>query len=199
MSLGLRGASYTFTSACLSQDEQNIHPAATPIGPSKENLTMSDSSSNRTYGVTPTEIMKTMTGLEFLQRMASGEFPAPPIGQGMGFGLIKVERGEVIFSGRPTAAHYNPLGTVHGGYAATLLDSCMGCVVHSVLPAGTGYTTLEIKINYVRALTDKVPLVMAIGKIIHAGRRAATAEGRLVDEKGTLYAHGTTTCLVFEL
>ena len=113
--------------------------------------------------------------------------------------LPKIAKGEVTFSGKPTANHYNPLGTVHGGYAATLLDSCMGCVIHSMLEPGQGYTTLEIKINYVRALTLKVPLVLATGKILHIGRRAATSEGRLVDEAGTLYAHGTTTCMIFDL
>ena len=160
---------------------------------------MSDALKPRTFGVTPLEVMKTLSGLEVLQRMAAGELPAPPMGEPMGFGLAKIAKGEVTFSGKPTANHYNPLGTVHGGYAATLLDSCMGCVIHSMLEPGKGYTTLEIKINYVRALTLKVPLVLATGKIIHIGRRAATSEGRLVDEAGTLYAHGTTTCMIFDL
>lgn len=160
---------------------------------------MSDVPIPRTYGVTPLEVMKTLSGLEFLQRMAAGELPAPSIGETLGFGLTKIAKGEVTFTGKPAANHYNPLGTVHGGYAATLLDSCMGCVVHSMLAPGQGYTTLEIKINYVRALTVKVPLVLATGKIIHLGRRAATAEGQLVDENGTLYAHGTTTCMIFDL
>jgi len=94
--------------------------------------------------------------------------------------------------------HYNPLGTVHGGWFATLLDSAVGCAVHSTLPAGKAYTTLELKLNIVRALTDAVPLVRAEGKVLHAGRQVATAEGRLVGPDGRLYAHATTTCLIFD-
>jgi uncharacterized protein (TIGR00369 family) len=153
----------------------------------------------RTYGITPIEVLKTLSGLEFMQKMASGELPAPPIGGTLGFLPVQIAKGTVTFAGVPTIAHYNPIGTVHGGYAATLLDSCMACAIQTMLLAGQGYTTLEIKINYVRALTDKVPKVLAEGKVIHAGRRAATSEGRLIDENGTLYAHGTTTCMIFDL
>ena len=104
----------------------------------------------------------------------------------------------MIFQGTPTAAHFNPMGVVHGGYAATLLDTVVGCAVHTMLPAGKGYTTLELKVNMLRALSSKVPLVRAEGKVIHVGGQVATAEARLVDAAGKLYAHGTTTCLVFD-
>ncbi|MFZ5511249.1 MAG: PaaI family thioesterase [Pseudomonadota bacterium] len=140
-----------------------------------------------------------MSGLELLQGVARGEYPAAPMAALLGFRLVEVEAGRAVFQGTPRRDHYNPIGSVHGGYHATLLDSCMGCAVHSTLPAGMGYTTLEIKINYVRALTDATGPVRAEGRIIQPGRRVATAEGRLVDAQGKLYAHGTTTCLVFPM
>jgi uncharacterized protein (TIGR00369 family) len=103
-----------------------------------------------------------------------------------------------VFQGRPNRRHYNPMGTVHGGWFATLLDSAVGCAIHTTLPAGKGYTTLELKVNMVRPLNDSVPLVRAEGKVIHAGRQVATAEGRIVGPDGKLYAHATTTCLIFD-
>jgi len=103
-----------------------------------------------------------------------------------------------VFTGTPQRMHYNPLGSVHGGYHATVLDSAMGCAVHSTLEAGKGYTTLELKINFVRALTDATGPIRAEAKVIHVGRQVATAEGRIVDGKGRLYSHGTTTCLIFD-
>ena len=111
---------------------------------------------------------------------------------------MHIEPGHAVFQGRPQPRHYNPLGTVHGGWFATLLDSAVGCAVHSSLPAGKGYTTLELKVNIVRALTDQVPLVRAEGTVVHGGRQVATAEGRLVGPDGKLYAHATTTCLIFD-
>ena len=104
-----------------------------------------------------------------------------------------------MFAGEPNFDLYNPLGSVHGGYAATLLDSAMGCAVHSMLPAGTGYTTLEFKISFARPLSKDTGLLRAEGKVISVGKRVGTAEGRLVDMQGKLYAHGTTTCLIFQL
>jgi uncharacterized protein (TIGR00369 family) len=106
--------------------------------------------------------------------------------------------GVAVFQGKPMLRHYNPLGTVHGGWFCTLLDSALGCAVHTTLPAGKGYTTLEIKVNMVRPLTDAVPLVRAEGKVIHAGRQVATAEGQIVGPDGKIYAHATTTCLIFD-
>ncbi len=138
------------------------------------------------------------TGMEILQAILAGELPRPPMGDTLDFVPIHVEAGRAVFQGRPLLKHYNPLGTVHGGWLATLLDSAMGCAVHSTLPAGKAYTTLELKLNFVRALTDAVPLVRAEGTLIHAGRQVATAQGRLVGPDGTLYAHATTTCLIFD-
>jgi uncharacterized protein (TIGR00369 family) len=138
------------------------------------------------------------TGLEMLEAIFAGELPRPPVGDTLDFVPIHVERGLAVFQGRPQSKHYNPLGTVHGGWFAALLDSAVGCAVHSTLPAGKGYTTLELKVNFVRPLTAAVPLVRAEGKLIHDGRQVATAEGRVVGPDGRLYAHATTTCLVFE-
>ena len=153
----------------------------------------------RTYGLVPAEAAATMSGLDLLKGMIAGRFPGPPIMQLIGFDLIEVEEGRAVFSGTPRFEHYNPLGTVHGGYAATLLDSCMGCAVHSTLPKGMGYTTLEFKVSLLRAITADTGSVRAEGKIIAGGRRVATAEGRLSDATGRLLAHATTTCLVFEV
>jgi uncharacterized protein (TIGR00369 family) len=138
------------------------------------------------------------SGMEMFEAIFSGELPPAPIGGTLDFVPIHMEPGAAIFQGRPQRTHYNPLGTVHGGWFATLLDSAVGCAVHSTLPAGKGYTTLELKVNMVRPLTDAVPLVRAEGKVIHAGRQVATAEGRIVGPDGKLYAHATTTCLIFE-
>ena len=138
------------------------------------------------------------TGLEMFEAIFAGELPRPPIGDTLDFVPIRIEAGLAVFQGRPQIRHYNPLGTVHGGWFATLLDSAVGCAVHSTLPAGKAYTTLELKLNIVRALTEAVPLVRAEGKLIHAGRQVATAEGRLFGPDGKLYAHATTTCLIFE-
>jgi uncharacterized protein (TIGR00369 family) len=154
---------------------------------------------SRSYGLVPPEVAATMSGLELLRGMIAGRFPGPPIMQLIGFNLAEVEEGRAVFEGTPAIQHYNPLGTVHGGYAATLLDSCMGCAVHTTLPKATGYTTLEFKVSLVRAITAETGPVRAEGKIVSAGRRVATAEGRLTDSRGRLLAHATTTCLVFEL
>jgi uncharacterized protein (TIGR00369 family) len=140
-----------------------------------------------------------MTGLAFLQGIAKGTLPPAPIAELMGFRLCEAEAGRVVFEGRPAACHYNPIGTVHGGYAATLLDSAMGCAVHSVLEAGMGYTTLEIKVNLVRPITAETGPVRAEGTLVHRGRRTATSEARLVDTDGRLLAHATCTCLLFPL
>ena len=152
----------------------------------------------REYGVPSREQVAGKTGLEMFQAMLRGELPAPPISQTLDFILVEAEFGRVVFQGRPAFAHYNPLGTVHGGWFATLLDSALGCVVQSVLPAGKAYTTAELKINIVRPLTDKVPLVRAEAHIIHNGGRMATADARLTGPDGKLYAHGSTTCFIYE-
>ncbi|MFT0737415.1 PaaI family thioesterase [Ralstonia wenshanensis] len=138
------------------------------------------------------------SGMEVFEAIFAGELPPPPIGDTLDFVPIHMALGEAIFQGRPQRRHYNPLGTVHGGWFATLLDSAVGCAIHTTLPAGKGYTTLELKVNMVRPLNDGVPLVRAEGKVIHAGRQVATAEGRIVGPDGKLYAHATTTCLIFD-
>lgn len=149
-------------------------------------------------GVARPEQVAGLTGMQVFERMFSGELPYPPIGETMDFLPVEIEPGRAVFQGRPLLRHYNPLGTVHGGWIATLLDSCVGCAVHSTLPAGKGYTTAELKVNYVRPVTTRVPLLRAIGSVIHVGSRMATADGRLVGPDGKLYAHASTTCFIFE-
>ena len=145
----------------------------------------------------PQQIAQDLSGLEFLQKMMAGEIARPPMGLLMNFTLTELSEGRAVFVCEPDEYHYNPLGTVHGGLAATLLDSAMGCAVHSTLPAGVGYTTLEIKVNYVRPMSAKIGSVRCEANIIHIGGRMATAEGKIVDARGKLYAHGTTTCMIF--
>jgi uncharacterized protein (TIGR00369 family) len=151
------------------------------------------------FGVVPLEQARTMDGLALFEGIIAGRLPAPPIGKALGFTIAEVEAGRVVFTYTPVSDHYNPLGSVHGGIAATLLDSVMGCCIHTTLKAGTGYTTVEIKVNYVRAMTDKTGPVRAEGKVINVGSRIGTSEGRLVDASGKLLAHGTTTCLIFPI
>jgi uncharacterized protein (TIGR00369 family) len=133
------------------------------------------------------------TGLDFLRSIPDGRFP---MGEVLGFRLVEVERGRVVFAGKPAFAHYTALGWVHGGWAATLLDSAMGGAALSVLAAGKQLTTLELKVNYVRTLTGETGPLRAEGRVLNAGRTVATAEGRLVGADGRLYAHGSTTCLI---
>ncbi|HEV2861721.1 MAG TPA: PaaI family thioesterase [Pyrinomonadaceae bacterium] len=143
------------------------------------------------------EAARGVSGLEFLQRVASGELPGPPISALMNFGLAELGEGWAVFRVEPAEYHYNPIGVVHGGLAATLLDSAMGCAVHSTLPAGAGYTTLEFKVNFLRPLTAETGEVRCEARVIHVGGRTATAEGKVVDSEGRLYAHATTTCIIF--
>jgi len=138
-------------------------------------------------------------GLDVLRDMIDGKLPSPPIAQALDYILVHVEHGVAVFQGRPGAAFLNPMGGLHGGWYATLLDSCVGCAVHTTMPVGRAYTTLELKLNLVRAVGPDVPLVRAEGRLVHGGRQVATAEGRLVGPDGRLYAHATTTCLVFDL
>ncbi|MGY3305884.1 uncharacterized protein (TIGR00369 family) [Pseudomonas sp. PvR086] len=138
----------------------------------------------------------TLTGMVMFEPIFAGELPPAPIGEILE--PIHIAPGVAIFQDRPQRRHYNPIGTVHGGRFAALLDSAVDCAAHSTLPAGTGFTTLELKVNMVRALTDAVPLVRAEGKLIHAGRRVATAEGRIVGPDEKPHTHATTTCLLFD-
>ena len=139
---------------------------------------------------------RTMAGIDFLRAIRDGDLPPPPMAQLLGFRLVEVEPGHAVFEVVPGEQHYNPIGVVHGGLAMTLLDSAMGCCVQTRMPAGGGYTTLEAKTNLVRAITDKTGRLRAIGKLVHLGSRVATAEGRLEDAAGKLYAHASTTCIV---
>lgn len=148
-------------------------------------------------GIATPEQVADKTGLQAMQAMLRGELPYSPIAQTLDFMLIEIAHGHATFQGRPGFAHLNPMGTVHGGWFATLLDSALGCAVHTRMQPGQGYTTAELSVNLVRALTPKVPRVRAEGKVIHCGRQLATAEARLFGPDGTLYAHATTTCLVF--
>src|SRR5918911_454445 len=139
------------------------------------------------------EAARGLTGLEFLRKVVSGELPRPPIGALMDFGLAELEEGRAVFTAEPAEFHYNPIGVVHGGLAATLLDSAMGCAVHSMLPAGAGYTTLEIKVNYIRPLKAETGAVRCEARVIHVGGRTATAEGRVIDDGGEPFPPRTTT------
>lgn len=143
--------------------------------------------------------IKGYSGIDFLRRIASGEVPQPPITKTLGFALAEVAPGFALFTMAPEFRHYNPIGSVHGGVAATLLDSCMGCSIQTHLEKGLGYTTLEIKVNMVRPITEKTGPIRAEGRSLYVGRRSATAEGKIIDANGTLLAHGTTTCLIFPL
>lgn len=139
----------------------------------------------------------TTGGLAFMRAIASGELPPPPIASLMGFSIDEVDEGCAVFRAIPGEEHYNPIGMVHGGVAATLLDSCMGCAVHTLLPAGFGYTTLELSVNYIRAIRGDAGPILATGTVVHPGRTVATAEGRVVvEETGKLLAHAKTTVLV---
>ncbi len=139
-----------------------------------------------------------LNGLQQMQAMLEGRLPYPHIADTMDFALVEVGEGRAVFQGQPQLKHYNPLGSVHGGWYATLLDSALGCAVHTTLPVGRGYTTAELGVNIVRAASHKSGPLRAIGTVLHAGRQLATAEARIVGADGKLYAHATTTCLVFE-
>jgi uncharacterized protein (TIGR00369 family) len=143
--------------------------------------------------------MAAMPGLDFVRAMFAGRLPTPPIMQSVEPFDCTAEPGVVAMHSRPGFRHYNPIGSVHGGYAAILMDSAMGLAVHSMLPAGTGYTTLEFKISFIRGMTQDTGTVRTEGRTLNIGRRAATAEARIADAKGRLLAHATTTCLVFEI
>lgn len=149
-----------------------------------------------TYGYVTLDELKSLPGLEFMSRMVSGELPMPPMCKTCNFWPVEAAAGLFAFEGEPGNAHFNPLSTIHGGWAATLLDSAMGCAVHTTLPSGKAYTTLEIKVNYVRAILPNVGRMRCEGRIIHAGARMATAEGRLTAADGKLYAHGLTSCMI---
>jgi len=140
-----------------------------------------------------------MSGLDYMQALIDGKFPPPPIAQTLGFQLVEVEEGRAVFAGEPAGYHYNPIGVVHGGMAATLLDSALGCAIHTTLPQGIGYTTVQLNVNMVRAITIKTGRIRCEATVIHSGRQMATSQAEVRDSNGKLLAHGTTTCLVFPL
>lgn len=151
------------------------------------------------YGLIPLEIWQQEKAIDVFRKMIGRELPAPPISEHFDFTLTEIEPGRAVFEGKSKPSFYNPLGTVHGGFIATLLDSAMACAIHSTLEAGKGSTSVEIKVNFVRPIFEKTGNLKAVGEIVNVGRQIASAEGRLLDENGKLYAHGTTTCFIFDL
>ncbi len=147
----------------------------------------------------PADALRGTAGLDLMRAMIDGSLPGAPIAGLMNMRGVHADHGVIVFEGIPGPEHYNPLGSVHGGYAATLLDSCMGCAVHTTLPAGTGYTSIDINITYVRAITAATGPVTAHGEVINVGRRVGTVRGTLTDATGKVLAHGTSSCLIFAL
>lgn len=152
----------------------------------------------RKYGTVPAERQKQMSGLEFVRGLADGTLPLNTIAQTLGYDVTEAENGRVVVTAEPKDIHLNPAGTVHGGLAATMLDSCMGLAIQSTLDRGVGSTTLEFKISFVRPITPDTGTIRAEGTVVNRGRRIGLADGRVTDGKGRLLVHGTTTCLIFE-
>lgn len=150
-------------------------------------------------GLARREQLANKTGREILEAMMSGQLPYPPMNETMNMTLLEVDAGRAVFQGIPLAQHYNPLGTVHGGWFATLLDSALGCAVQTTLPVGRSYTTAELSVNIVRPASHNTGPLRAVATVIHGGRQITTAEARIEDEMGKLYAHATTTCFVFDV
>lgn len=152
----------------------------------------------KTYGVLSAQARRAMTGLEFVRGLASGTVPLNTMARTLGYDIVAAESGRVVIAAQPHDGHLNPSGTVHGGLAATLLDSCMGLAIQTMLGKGIGSTTLEIKVSFLRAITPETGTITAEGSVLNCGRRVGTAEGRVTDDRGRLLVHGTTTCLIFE-
>lgn len=153
---------------------------------------------NKTYGTVSADKQKAMSGLEFVQGLVQGTLPLNTIAQTLGYDVTEAVSGRVVVTAVPNGTHLNPAGTVHGGLAATLLDSCMGLAIHSTLEKGFGQTTVEFKVSLVRPITPETGVIKAKGMVLSRGRRVGTAEGRVTDGEGRLLAHGTTTCLIFQ-
>ena len=158
---------------------------------------MSRGVASKTYGTVSADQQKEMSGLEFVQGLVEGTLPLNTIAQTLGYDVTEAVSGRVVITTKPNDTHLNPAGTVHGGFSATLLDSCMGLAILSTLEKGVGQTTLEFKISLVRPITPETGLIKAEGNVLSRGRRVGTAEGRITDGEGRLLAHGTTTCLIF--
>lgn len=163
-----------------------------------EEVTVRERMSN-TIAYSSVAELASRSGMEFLDAILGGRLPAPPFGALIDVLPIKMERGVSIFQGKPQEKHYNPLGSVHGGWLSSLLDSALGCAIHTLLPAGKGYTTLELKVNMIRRLTRDVPLVRATGRTIHVGSQVGIAEADIKGPDGKLFARATTTCLIFDI
>jgi uncharacterized protein (TIGR00369 family) len=153
---------------------------------------------SRNYGTVTAERQKEMSGLEFVQGLVDGTLPHNTIAQTLGYDIVEAEEGRVVVAAEPNGSHLNPAGTVHGGFAATLLDSCMGLAVQTTLEKGVAQTTIEFKITLMRPITQETGLIRAEGVVLSRGRRIGTAEGRITDRQGRLLVHGTTTCLIFQ-
>ena len=159
---------------------------------------MPDSVVGKTFGTVAADRQREMSGLQFVQGLVDGTLPLNTIAETLGYDIVEVQNGRVVVTAEPKAIHLNPSGTVHGGLAATMLDSCMGLAIQSTLEKGTGSTTLEFKISFVRPITPDTGPIRAEGTVINCGRRVGTAEGRITDSQGRLLVHGATTCLIFE-
>ncbi|MEE1657330.1 PaaI family thioesterase [Microvirga sp. CF3062] len=152
----------------------------------------------RVHGIVSRDVLTAEPGLMFLRSMLEGRHPAPPFSRSTNVYMTQVDEGRVIFEGEPTEAFFNPLGTIHGGWTSAILDSAMACAVHTTLAAGQGYTTVEMKLNFVRPILPNMGKVTCEGTLIHRGGTLATSEGKLFDAKGRLLAHGTETCMIFD-
>jgi len=160
---------------------------------------MPSAAGSKTYGTLSTERQREMSGLEFVQGLVDGTLPLNTMAETLGYDVTEVVSGRVVVTAEPNGSHLNPSGTVHGGFAATLLDTCMGLAIRSMLEKGLGQTTLEFKISLMRPITQQMGLIKAEGTVLSCGRRVATAQGGITDQQGRLLAHGTTTCLIFPL
>lgn len=158
---------------------------------------MAPDNPHKRFGVVDRNTAARESGYAFLMKLLDGTHPTPPFSEVSDTWLVEVGEGRVVFEARPSARFYNPMGTVHGGWISTVLDSAMGCAVHSMLKAGQAYTTVELKVNFVRPLLEQTGIVRCEGKIVHSGGRLATADGRLTDGAGKLIAHGSETCMIF--
>ena len=159
---------------------------------------MSNRTGSRSYGTVSAEQQKAISGLEFVQGLVEGTLPLNTMAQTLDYDIIEAEEGRVVVAAEPNGAHLNPAGTVHGGFAATLLDTCMGLAVQTTLEKGVSQTTVEFKITLMRPITQDTGLIRAEGLVLSRGRRIGTAEGRITDRQGRLLVHGTTTCLIFQ-
>ncbi len=178
----------------LKDVDDSAHHRATSWGDEPMQSRIAD----RTYGTVSADKQKEMTGLEFVQGLADGTLPLNTIAKTLGYDVAEADSGRVVVTAEPKDIHLNPAGTVHGGLAATMLDSCMGLAIHSTLEKGVASTTLEFKVSFIRPITPESGPLKAEGKVISRGRRIGIAEGRVTDSTGRLLVHGTTTCMIFE-